>query len=206
MKTTFIALLAFSLCLPLAGAEKKTDVEKAGYKGRVKSVKVSSFDIEQIDGKLVRTGLVFPGENITKYDEKGNMLEEVRYGSSGKIRSKSTYIYKYNEKGNKVEEVRYGSNDDTKSKGTYKYDDKGNKVEEAVYTASGKLDSKRTYKYDENENLVETLTYDASGKVTLKNSTKYDKKGNKVKKTSYDFFLPTEFFGNEQTWEFTYWD
>ena len=126
MKTTFIALLAFSLCLPLAGAEKKTDVEKAGYKGRVKSVKVSSFDIEQIDGKLVRTGLVFPGENITKYDEKGNMLEEVRYGSSGKIRSKET--------------------------------------------------------------------------------RKYDEKGNKVKKTSYDFFLPTEFFGNEQTWEFTYWD
>ena len=53
---------------------------------------------------------------------------------------------------------------------------------------------------------MEEVVYDASGKVTLKNSTKYDKKGNKVKKTSYDFFLPTEFFGNEQTWEFTYWD
>ena len=55
MKTTFIALLAFSLCLPLAGAEKKTDVEKAGYKGQVKSVKVTAFKIEEKDGKQVRT-------------------------------------------------------------------------------------------------------------------------------------------------------
>jgi len=129
----------------LQGAEK----EKTGYKGRVKSVKVSSFDIEQIDGKLVRTRLF---ENISKYDEKGNIVEEVRYNSSEKINSKGTY------------------------------------------------------KYDEIGNLVETLTYDASGKVTLKNSTKYDKKGNKIKKTSYDFFLPTEFLGNEETWEFTYWN
>ena len=117
----------FCLCLPLEGAEKeKTDVEKAGYKGRVKSVKVSSFDIEQIDGKLVRTGLVFPGENITKYDEKGNKTEEVSYDATGKITGKYTY--------------------------------------------------------------------------------KYDEMGNKIKKTSYDFFLPTEFSGNEETWEFTYWN
>ena len=96
MRILFTVL--FCLCLPLQGAEKeKTDVEKAGYKGRVKSVKVSSFDIEQIDGKLVRTRLF---ENISKYDEKGN----------------------------------------------------------------------------------------------------------KIKKTSYDFFLPTEFLGNEETWEFTYWN
>ena len=62
MKATFISLLAVLLCLPAVGQDKKTDVEKAGYKGRVKSVKVSSFDIEQIDGKLVRTRLF---ENIS---------------------------------------------------------------------------------------------------------------------------------------------
>ena len=37
MKPTLIALLALGLCLTLGGAEKKkTDVEKDGYKGRVK--------------------------------------------------------------------------------------------------------------------------------------------------------------------------
>ncbi len=194
----------FCLCLPLAGAEKKTDVEKAGYKGRVKSVKVSSFDIEQIDGKLVRTGLVFPGENITKYDEKGNKTESVSYDASGKI--KERFTLKYDEKGNKVKVAGYDAIGKSEGTTTYKYDEKGNKVEEAVYYASGKLDSKRTYKYDEIGNLVETLTYDASGKVTLKNSTKYDKKGNKVKETGYDFFNPTGILGNEQTWEFTCWD
>ena len=53
MKTTLIAL---GLCLPLEGAEKKkTDAGKAGYKGRVKSVRVSRFKIEEKFGKPVRT-------------------------------------------------------------------------------------------------------------------------------------------------------
>ncbi len=88
----------FCLCLPLQGAEK----EKTGYKGRVKSVKVSSFDIEQIDGKLVRTRLF---ENISKYDEKGNKTESVSYDATGKISRKSTY--KYDEMGHETESVSY---------------------------------------------------------------------------------------------------
>jgi hypothetical protein len=53
MKPTLIALLALGLCLPLAGAEKKkTDVEEDDFKGRVKSVKVSTFTIEEKFGNL----------------------------------------------------------------------------------------------------------------------------------------------------------
>ena len=53
MKPTPIALLA--LCLPLVGAEKKTDVEKEGYKGRVKSVERSQWDIVEKFGKSIKT-------------------------------------------------------------------------------------------------------------------------------------------------------
>ncbi len=74
------------------GTEKKTDVEKAGYKGQVKSVKVTAFKIEEKDGKQVRTQ-VRTSTPSAKYDEKGNQTEEVRYDASGKIKSKTTYKY-----------------------------------------------------------------------------------------------------------------
>ena len=63
MKTTLIALLALGLLLPLTGAEKKTGVEEDGYKGRVKSVKDSTFNIEVKDGKPVK-------KNYRKYNIK----------------------------------------------------------------------------------------------------------------------------------------
>ena len=57
---TLLMILALGLCLPLVVAEKKkTDVEEAGYKGRVKRVKVSGFVIEEKDGKFVRTQVPF---------------------------------------------------------------------------------------------------------------------------------------------------
>ena len=70
VKATFIALLAFSFCLPALGAKKKTGVEEDGYKGRVKSVKKSNFNIVEKFGKPVRSSV---GLKYTyKYDEKGN--------------------------------------------------------------------------------------------------------------------------------------
>ena len=48
VRTGFLALLALSLCLPALDLEKKKfDVEGDGFKRRVKSVKVSSFTIEE---------------------------------------------------------------------------------------------------------------------------------------------------------------
>ena len=93
----------FCLCLLLQGADKeKTDVEKDGYKGRVKSVKVSGFKIEEKDGRQVRTQ-VRTARPSAKYDEKGNRVEEVEYDANGKISFK--YISKYDEKGNQIKQT-----------------------------------------------------------------------------------------------------
>jgi len=69
--------------LPTLGAKKKTDAEEAGYKGRVKSVRKFSYEIEEKFGKPVRTqgGLGW----TYKYDEKGNRTETVWYDASGEI-------------------------------------------------------------------------------------------------------------------------
>ena len=97
MKAAFIALLALSLCLPALGAKKES-----GYKGRVKSVKISEFKIEEKFGKPVRTqdGV----SRFSKYDEKGNQTELVVYDASGKISYKWTYTY--DRSGNKTSEMK----------------------------------------------------------------------------------------------------
>ena len=51
---------------------KKTAVENDGYKGRVKSVKVTAFKIEEKNGRQIKaqTSMI-----VTKYDKKGNKFE-----------------------------------------------------------------------------------------------------------------------------------
>ena len=181
MKTTLIALLALGMCLPLVGADKKkTGVEKAGYKGRVKSVKEAWFDIEEKFGKPVRTS-VDRSTNAAWYDEKGNKVA-AKYHEY----SEGSETFKYDVKGNLVEVVQQGSQllTDGHAKSTYKYAEKGN--------------------------LVERVNCDASGKITGKYTFKCDEKGNKVAETRYmlkTVFGKTRFIPYVETvWEFTYWD
>ena len=178
MKAIFIALLALCVCV-VGAADKKTGVERAGYKGRVKSMKVSSFAIEEKFGKPVRaSGGV---NNVTKYDKKGNNVEGVTW-ADGKITKK--YTAKYDEKGNMVEEVHYDAIEKIEERFTYKYDEKGNRVERVKYDANGKLENKDTYKYDKKGNRIKETRYEP--------------------KTGFGEtrFIPTK----EQSWEFTYWN
>ena len=65
---------------------KKTEAENDGYKGRVKSVKVTEFKIEEKDGRQIKaqTSMI-----VTKYDKKGNKFEMLNFDSSKKIERKT---------------------------------------------------------------------------------------------------------------------
>ena len=178
---TLMALLTLCLCLPMAGAEKKkTAVERAGYKGRVKNVTHSRFKIPEKIGKPIRERL--GGFTAYKYDEKGSKLEETQYDASGKLTFKTTY----------------------------KYDEKGNMLEWGACDASGSITKKTTSKYDEKGNMLERVHYDASGNLTGKTTSKYDEKGNKVAWWTYELkagFGEKRLVSiEEETWEYTYWD
>ena len=90
-----ILLLGACATTPTMKSIVGTDVEKEGYKGRVKSVKVSSFTIMEKEGKQVRT----PVRSYTpstssytpsiKYDEKGNQTE-----TSGILRTSTGILRK----------------------------------------------------------------------------------------------------------------
>jgi hypothetical protein len=144
MKHILIALL--TLCLPLAGAEKKrTDVEKAGYKGRVKSVKELETPIVERFGDLLRGGGAV--RKISLYNKKGNEVERTRFDAQGELSAK--YKYKHDEKGNKVSFVGFAANGKPIYKGISKYDEKENEVVSQDLDINGGITDTHTFRYDE---------------------------------------------------------
>lgn len=131
---------------------------------------------------LVDSGDVFKGDVIEKqlsrYDERGNLIEFNWYNSDGNLELTLSYtydveaniierkkyyygslykkhIYSYNEKGHVIEEKWYGSHGTLEDSATSTYDEKGNRVEWTLFKSDGTLTKVATYKYDDKGNVIE---------------------------------------------------
>ncbi len=95
-------------------------------------------------------------ERKLKYDEKGNMVEEIIFGDDGKI--DITQNYHYDDKGNKI--VYFQSDYNYLDyKITYKYDTRGNRIERVLYDKNDSISEIFTYHYDEKNNLIKLIKY-----------------------------------------------
>ena len=190
------------LRMPLLDAEQNTAVKKSGFKGSVKSVKLSKFVVTEKFGEEVREGGL---SSLHKFDKKGYSVERVRYDSNGTIAEKRTY--KYDAKGNTPEGEVYSvlshdANGTITGKTIYKNDAKGNTEEGVDYGVDGKITRKFTIKYGftprkNNKwwvpqihllgtmNIVEYVEYDAKGKIAERFTNHYDAKGNRVESVEY---------------------
>ena len=135
MKKIILVILSV-LCLVSYGqlekkSEKKNDLTEENLKGKVKSIKETTYKAVDKFGQI----------------EKGDVL--------------NNYFNIYNEKGNKIEDNSYDSDGRLHSKYTYKYDEKGNMIEENWYESDGSLYEKHTYKYeyDKNNNWTQRIEY-----------------------------------------------
>lgn len=161
----------------------ETDLEKRGFKGKVKSIKSTTYKAIEKFGKIQK------GEEVDKllsiFNEKGNFTERI-YSKNGKIDSKQTYIY--NDKGNIIEQKEYDSDGNLKLQTTYNYDDNGNKIEENTF--GGYQTQKTTYKYDDKRREVEsliTLSFQGiNGSAELRITKEYDQKGNIIEEKNYN--------------------
>jgi hypothetical protein len=95
---------------------KKTDWEKDGLKGKVKSVKETIYEAVKENGEINKGNKEDLGNNLVEYDDKGNKIELIMYKSDGNL------DYKF----------------------TYEYDDKGSIIEGNSYNSDGSLDMKYT--------------------------------------------------------------
>ena len=185
MKPILTILLGLTLCLSVVGAEKKTDVERDGYKGPVKSVKSSRENLLHKNDhgwgllRVEKRLLGFENKNVheaIKYDEKGNEIERLLYmGRGGLATLKLTY--KYDANGRRVSGATHDASGIIE-RSSFKCDAKGNIVEKADYDISGKLKFTVIYEYDGRGNVLREIDRDTNGKPISKKTYKYDEKGN----------------------------
>ena len=168
-------------------SEKKNDLTEENLKGKVKSIKETTYKAVDKFGQIEKGDVLNNYFNI--YNEKGNKIEDNFYDSDGNLSSKDTY--EYDEKGNNIEKNNYDSDGSLNSKTTYKYDKKGNKIEDNSYDSDGSLNSKTTYKYDEKGNMIE---YNTDGRFGEKYTYKYeyDKNNNWIQQVTYEDNKPIQ--------------
>jgi YD repeat-containing protein len=139
------------------------------------------------------------------YDENGNLLEDVKFDTSGEEGGRS--IYRYDVKNRRISEETYDADGNLEEKLTFEYDAEGKVVKSYVhylddskdtiayqYNSDGKLTSKiwtndegeteRIEKFVYNGDLLISEEMTEEGELVRKNVFEYDEKG---KMTGADF-------------------
>jgi hypothetical protein len=204
MRRKLVLLVIAIILVVTAGAQqKKSDLEHAGLKGKVKSVKIeeaklSSKSGKQVEGKKVQLETQNYGENgmlvksvrydadkrgdyFYSYDSSGSRLEFIRNATSS---SRVKTEFKYDANGYRLEEVQTGD-EGLVAKVVSVYDANGLRNERRMYTKQG-LFARRTYTYGADGNPTEEAEFDPKGGLVGKQGYSYelDPTGNWIKRTT----------------------
>ena len=173
-------LLAFSAYNSTAQVGK-TDREKAGLVGPVRSVTSSSADFtgDKIEGKGYS---IKPPETVS-YDEVGNVLEEQMVSDFGEQMGKT--VKKFDLELRLVENIWFDPKGKVVRKNVYVYDG-GRLTESRTSDDKNVIREKTVYVYDDKARLTEEVYYDPT-KPVAKTVYTYDRTGSRP--SEYAFFL-----------------
>jgi len=191
-----VALVGYALA-----QQKKSDLEHAGLKGKVKTVKVEEAKISNKSGKpaegkrvqletqnygengmlvkSVRIDADQRGDYFYSYDSSGSRLEFIRNATSS---SRVKTEFKYDANGYRLEEVQTGD-EGLVARIVSVYDSKGFRTERRMYNKHG-LFARRTYTYGADGHPTEEAEYDPKGGLAGKQAYSYevDSTGNWIKR------------------------
>lgn len=177
-----------------------TDREFANLKGRVKSVRTISINIDEEDGKQVETMRLKRDDD--DYDENGNLIKRIDNMSEELIiytfidGAKTAQITEgglsasNTSRGelNKLPETKLTAPDPRYSKKfAYEYDKKNRITKETVYRNDGKISAISTFEYDEKGNLIKE-TYMNDGDYSHTETHKFDKQGIEIGSVSNEIY------------------
>ena len=201
MTRPIVLLMIAALATSLHAQQKRSDLEHAGLKGKVKSVKVEEAKItnksgKQAEGKRVQVETQNYGENgmlvkavrydadkrgdyFYNYDSSGSRLEFIRNATSS---SRVKTEFKYDANGYRIEEVQTGD-EGLVAKVVSVYDAKGQRTERRMYNKQGMF-ARRTYAYGADGYPTEEAEYDPRGGLVGKQGYSYelDSTGNWIKR------------------------
>jgi hypothetical protein len=133
MKKLGIVLIIMVLPFSLMGQDKKAVANK------LKSITVNEQKFEKgVAGKVMV-------ESVTKYDEAGNVIEEIEY-KEGKVTKHLTY--RYDAANNKIQEIEQDPSGKKIKVTEYKYNSSNLRTERIVYNGNNQVLSRKTYKYE----------------------------------------------------------
>lgn len=139
-------------------------------------LKIVEKIISNTDGQLQH-------KEITKYDKKGNKIEEVFYRDWG---LSHIITLKHTDNGKEIKQINYKTNGEIKQKKIEKYNKKGKPLEESIYNADDTLSYKETRKYDtDDKSLIEIAEYYTNGNIKNKRSFKKENEWKVTKETEY---------------------
>ena len=120
-------------------------------------------------------------EKYSRYDELGNLIEEIDYNEDGSLLSRN--IYKYDLNRNIIENTSY-NNEDFWLNEIYIYNDKDSLIEDSYCSEDGKV--LRTQKLNEKENRIEAFSYNENGKPKIIETTTLNKNGDLIEDIAYN--------------------
>lgn len=165
-----------------------------GLKGKVKSVKQTSYKAEDSSG-VIRMGIkknaslgvtVNSNFNIL-FDDKGRIIKEKYYKTSGELEITSNHSYN----NTYMEETDESDlNGKIQIHRSYKYNSKGEKIESSsflIYDDGGNFNNKMIFTYNDKGNLIGWDVYTTKNKINLQRKSiyKYDDKGNQIENNMY---------------------
>ncbi|MBQ0030143.1 MAG: hypothetical protein MJZ24_07675 [Paludibacteraceae bacterium] len=114
----------------------------------------NTFAAKTIDGKkitevkewVMKNGKKDRLDKVTKYDAKGNKVEEVEYNKTGDQQKRVTF--KYNDKDKCIEESHFNENNKLEKTIKIEYNSNGKKSSEKSYFPNGKLKGEHVFEYE----------------------------------------------------------
>ena len=179
-----LVLLLIPLVFACSSDNKKNDLDQLNLKGKVKSLKETTYSAVEKFGEPVRD--VFLTHNKHFFDEVGFYKKSEVFSESGRLK----YNWKYNyDDGILIESIGY-DNGVPLRKIKYKFDGYGNNIEENVYEIGGELMARVKYEYDKAGKIIESNIYKEDeykeDESIEKLKFKYDNDGNVIEESGYN--------------------
>ncbi len=186
-KINIVLIYVIATIFPIYGnAQKhKTDWEKYGLKGKVKSFNEAVFDDAEKAGKPLNIDSADEDIHQYEFDSIGHLTRE-RVFTLGSLRNEE-WRYKYSKNGELTDKISYNTKFDKgesyigeEDSTHFKYDSSGNDIEEDAYYPNGELIVKYLYGCDKAGNRTSEKVEVANGMSHTNFEYKYDQRGNKI--------------------------
>jgi hypothetical protein len=135
---------------------------------------IKSYDRSYLG--LAHTGIDSrPVKTVYIYDKEGNLIEQLRYFTTGEPWVKDVYLIH----GLMITVYSYYCPDNSLTEtDSLKTDVAGKMLQRSTYGKEANLFSKSLFKYDERSNLLTEITYRDDGSLMFERYCKYDRDGN----------------------------